>query len=173
MADLTLIRELCKNRKITIRELARRVGRNESAIQRIIRDGTTSTALLETIAGELGVTPGVFFGNDTNSPTANLRIEIEHLKALLHEKERLIAVLMQDRDTLQNKNVGTIAHQIVDGEKGDHSARNLHKSRPTSGFCRKYRIQHLFPKKIAATKFGCRYFFISLTHLLQGRGRVL
>lgn len=111
MADLTLIRELCKNRKITIRELARRVGRNESAIQRIIRDGTTSTALLETIAGELGVTPGVFFGNDTNSPTANLRIEIEHLKALLHEKERLIAVLMQDRDTLQNKNVGTMSAQ--------------------------------------------------------------
>ena len=41
MANLLLIRDLCEMNKIKIRELASRIGKDESTIQSMIRAGST------------------------------------------------------------------------------------------------------------------------------------
>ena len=50
MANLLLIRDLCEKNKIKIRELASRIGKDESSIQSMIRTGSTNTKTLEAIA---------------------------------------------------------------------------------------------------------------------------
>lgn len=98
MANLTIIRDLCERKKMTIRELAQRIGRDESSIQSAIRRGSTNTGTLELIAKELGVSAGVFFDGYTADDSKEMSKEIEHLEALLREKERLIEVLMESRN---------------------------------------------------------------------------
>lgn len=99
MANLILIRDLCERKKMTIRELAQKIGRNESSIQSAIRRGTTNSTTIELIAKELGVSAGIFFdGFDGGEATAELRREIAHLQELLKEKERTIEILMSDRN---------------------------------------------------------------------------
>lgn len=97
MANLNYIRDLCELKKITIRELAQRVGRDESSIQSAIRRGSTNTTTLENIASVLGVPAGVFFDGFASDRTKDLELEISHLRELLNEKERLIEVLMESR----------------------------------------------------------------------------
>lgn len=98
MANLILIRDLCEQKKMSIRELAQRIGRNESSIQSAIRRGSTNSTTIELIASVLGVPAGVFFdGYDKEDSAEKLKREIAHLKQLLSEKERTIAILMSDR----------------------------------------------------------------------------
>ena len=47
MANLLLIRDLCEINKIKIRELASRIGKDESTIQSMIRAGSTILKLLK------------------------------------------------------------------------------------------------------------------------------
>ena len=60
MANLLLIRDLCEKNKIKIRELASRIGKDESSIQSMIRTGSTNTKTLEAIAEVFNVSPGIF-----------------------------------------------------------------------------------------------------------------
>lgn len=94
MANLKLIRKICREQMISIRELANRIGRDESSIQSAIRRGSTNTTTIELIAKELGVTPGVFFDGYSSNDTKELQREISYLKDLLKEKERTIKILM-------------------------------------------------------------------------------
>jgi transcriptional regulator with XRE-family HTH domain len=108
MANLLLIRELCEQKKMTIRELAQRIGRNESSIQSAIRRGSTNSTTIELMAKVLGVSAGMFFdGWVDNERTVELAKENKHLRALLAEKERTIDILMSDRSAKNNSNVGT------------------------------------------------------------------
>ena len=96
MANLLLIRDLCEINKIKIRELASRIGKDESTIQSMIRAGSTNTKTLEAIA----VSPGIFFDNPSENNTGtnlNKEEEIAYLKKLLEEKERLIQVLLNKK----------------------------------------------------------------------------
>lgn len=99
MANLLIVRELCERRKMTIRELAQRIGRDESTIQSAIRRGSTNTVTIEALANALGVSPGVFFDGYQADEAKELRKENEHLQELLNEKERLIEVLMSERNS--------------------------------------------------------------------------
>lgn len=112
MANFLLIRDLCEKRNITLRELAKQAGVTEGAIQKIMATGSTKTSTLEVIARILEVPAGYFFddyiaptnqsiangngsaasiyGNATTGVIADKDKEIEHLKALLEEKERVI-----------------------------------------------------------------------------------
>jgi transcriptional regulator with XRE-family HTH domain len=85
MANLLLIRDLCKKKGVTIRELANRVGIGESALQALIKNGSTNTSTLEKISNELEVSPGIFFevspkfsidnvSGNSNSPIGNTTI---------------------------------------------------------------------------------------------------
>lgn len=97
MANLLIIRDLCERKKMSIRELAQRIGRDESTIQSAIRRGSTNSTTLELIAEELGVSAGMFFDGFAPDNVKELEKELAHYKQILQEKERLIDVLMQSR----------------------------------------------------------------------------
>ena len=98
MANLILIRDLCEKRKMTIRELATKIGRNECSIQSAIRRGSTNTSTVESIADALGVSAGIFFDGYTDeNEMAEFKREIDHLKELLEEKERTIQILLSNK----------------------------------------------------------------------------
>lgn len=97
MANFELIRGLCEQRKITIRELADRIHKRPGTIQAMINVGSTSTATLEDIADVLQVHPGYFFTDYEESNVADLQKEIDHLRQLLAEKERTIEILLSKR----------------------------------------------------------------------------
>ena len=100
MANLLLIRDLCEKNKIKIRELASRIGKDESSIQSMIRTGSTNTKTLEAIAEVFNVSPGIFFDNPLESNTENSlnkEAEIAYLKKIHEEKERLIQVLLSKK----------------------------------------------------------------------------
>lgn len=97
MANLKLIRELCKRRSITIRELANRINKKPETISAMMNVGSTSTATLEDIADVLQVHPGYFFTDYEESNVADLQKEIDHLRQLLAEKERTIEILLSKR----------------------------------------------------------------------------
>ena len=99
MANLKLIRELCRSKNITIRELSKRIGRDESSLTSAMRRGSTNTTTLELIAAQLGVSAGVFFEGYEPSDAVEAQREISYLKELLKEKERTIAILMQGKES--------------------------------------------------------------------------
>lgn len=94
MANLILIRDLCDRKKITIRELAQRIKKDESTIQSAMRRGSTNSKTIEDIAKVLDVSAGVFFDGYDRDETVQLRKEIEYLRQMLKEKERTIEILM-------------------------------------------------------------------------------
>ena len=98
MANLFLIRELCKEKNIPFGEVCRRIGRDESTIHRSIRAGSTTLKTLEDIASVLEVPAGYFFdGYVRDRDIEKYLKEINHLKELLAEKERTIQILMEER----------------------------------------------------------------------------
>lgn len=97
MANLHVIRDLCERKNLTIRELAKRIDRDESTIQSAIRRGSTNSTTLEDIARVLNVPVGIFFDGFAPDNSESQTREIEHLRQLLAEKERLIEVLLSDR----------------------------------------------------------------------------
>lgn len=100
MANLLLIRTLCEKKKIKIRELASRIGKDESSIQSMIRTGSTNTKTLEAIAEIFNVSPGIFFDSPSENNmgnSLNKEAEIAYLKKILEEKERLIQVLLSKK----------------------------------------------------------------------------
>lgn len=107
MANLLIIRDLCEQKKITIRELAKRIGRDTSSIQSAIRRGSTNTTTVELIANELGVPAGIFFDGFPEDGTGEQAREIAHLKQLLAEKERTIAILMREQKVKDTSVKGT------------------------------------------------------------------
>ncbi len=89
MANMALIRKLCEEKNISIRELSRRVNRRESSLQGIIRNGSTSTLTLEAIAEVLGVSPAIFW--EEKQPKSELEMELDYLRKLVKEKDQLIS----------------------------------------------------------------------------------
>ncbi len=92
MANLQIIRDLCEKRKITIRELASKINMKDGSIHNIMKTGSTNTATMEAIADVLQVSPAVFYDPVEVSDKDK---EIQHLRALLEEKERTIKILME------------------------------------------------------------------------------
>lgn len=110
MANLQKIKILCEQRNIQQKELAKRVGITSQSIIDMINRNSTKTEILEKIAKELNVPVGYFFDeapysvfgnqNQINNGIGqqvimtNEQKEIEYLKQLLEEKERLIQHLL-------------------------------------------------------------------------------
>lgn len=116
MANFALIRELSEKKGMTLRKVAELIEMKEGTLQKIMATGSTNTTTLEKIARALNVQAGIFFegytpstnqsiangnasaasiyGNATAGNITDKDKEIEHLKQLLKEKERLIQVLM-------------------------------------------------------------------------------
>lgn len=100
MANLKLIKEIAREKGITIRKIAEETGLNEASVHHLIKTGKTTTATLEAISSALGVSAGIFF-NDSGSPSEEaarireLEKENASLRDLLAEKERTIRILMK------------------------------------------------------------------------------
>jgi len=55
------IRDLCTKHRITLKELAGKIGLTATGLQHILQFNSTNTGTLERISRELGVHPGYFF----------------------------------------------------------------------------------------------------------------
>lgn len=127
MANLHKIKDLAKQKNLTLKALADLSGISEQGLHKILRLNSTSIETLESIANALNVPVSIFFEENKSvsiSATAekgsaasvtgdafvaprncdsevlrkeivHLNREIEHYKARLEEKERLIKVLME------------------------------------------------------------------------------
>lgn len=117
MANLLKIKDLAERQKISIRELADRVGLRENQIHVMCRTNSTKIDTLEKIAKALNVSVIEFFDEEQKakvhtegdfSPASDsgnvsvivgsdavLKERVKSLEALVAEKERLIQVLMQ------------------------------------------------------------------------------
>ena len=98
MANFKLIRDLAKEKQISIRSVAQTAGISESQLHHLIKIGSTNTHTLESIAGALGVPVGTFFDDNLSPSEETARIiELEKenslLRELLAEKERTIQIL--------------------------------------------------------------------------------
>ena len=76
MANLGIIRDLCRQKKITLKELSKTIGITEHGLQSILRTNTTKIDTLEKIASALDVSPNMFFDNRVMRNTGNLFFEI-------------------------------------------------------------------------------------------------
>ncbi|KAA6349012.1 hypothetical protein EZS27_003612 [termite gut metagenome] len=126
MADFQIIRDLAEKKKVTLREIAARIGIGEGAMQKLIKNGSTNTKTIEDIAKVLEVPVGVFFDDFNSSGNhsvtnhggaasiygdANMKVlknkdenrEITHLKMLLEEKEKAIRDKERTIQILMNK----------------------------------------------------------------------
>lgn len=65
MANFHLIRDLCKAKNITLKQLCEKTGITENGMQRILNVNKTTTDTLEVIAKELDVPVSVFFDDST------------------------------------------------------------------------------------------------------------
>lgn len=105
---MKLIRELVSKRKISISDFCEQVGISDQALRNIEKRNSTKTEILEKIAEVLNVPVGYFFGetqplvvNGGNNQLHNgnghqiilskEEIEIEHLRDILSEKDKIIA----------------------------------------------------------------------------------
>lgn len=112
--NLMLIRDLCEKREGGVRGLAKEIKMSEGNLHRCIRVNNIQAQALELIARILDVPVGYFFDEENGSLNIsgtghkvqnghhNVMMEaqekeIEHLKALLAEKERTIEILLSQK----------------------------------------------------------------------------
>ena len=113
------IKELIRSKKIRVTDFAKTIGKNREYMYTIMNSEDIDTELLRKIAKALSVPMYTFFDDQlpdgtqsiTGNGNGNVNVaamnsqvtisdkdkEIEHLKELLAEKERLIQVLMKDK----------------------------------------------------------------------------
>lgn len=123
MANLLIIKDIAETKNISLKDVAIKLGITPDGLQKIIKRNSTTTETLEKIANVLGVHVGVFFegcpassqlikgngnaasiyGDVTAGVIADKEKEIEHLKALLEEKERVIIEKERTIQILINK----------------------------------------------------------------------
>ena len=99
MANFKLIREIAKEKRISIRSLALSAGVSEGQLHHLMKNGSTNTLTLESISRALGVPVSTFFDDHLSPSEQTTRIiELEKenslLRELLAEKERTIEILM-------------------------------------------------------------------------------
>ena len=78
-----------------------RIGKEDSSIQAIVRNGSTNTKTIEAIAKVLEVPVGVFFDDipitGIKSNELDKDAKIADLERIIEEKERLIQVLLSKK----------------------------------------------------------------------------
>jgi transcriptional regulator with XRE-family HTH domain len=98
MADFSIIRTLCNERKITLKELSKRVGITEHGLQGMLKTNKARTDNLEKIAFELDIPISNFFGESDKllKKDYDLQIrKIEELTKLNHQYFEEIRELKQ------------------------------------------------------------------------------
>ncbi len=140
MANLLIIKDLADKKNISLKDLALQLGITPDGLQKIMKRNSTTTETVEKLAQILGVQAGIFFegyntanqlingngntasvfGNITAEEMSNKNKEIEHLKDLLAEKERVI----EEKERLQGIEID-ISLMKHKANNVKHSADNL------------------------------------------------
>ncbi|MFV0538857.1 MAG: helix-turn-helix domain-containing protein [Dysgonomonas sp.] len=99
MANLLIIKDLLKEKKISIRDFANELGMTEQALQLLIRKNSTKIETLELIAQKLNISVSMFFEKEieskNNTSTTNDDLIVtnknlsETVKSLSHTIENL------------------------------------------------------------------------------------
>ena len=121
MANLQIIRDIAKERQISIRKLANDVGISDVALHTLIKNGSTNTTTLEKIAQILDVSVGVFFEGNTeqlpenitqrqdNNDIADIGLRIRELR----EVENLTQIEFCDKIGINQANLSHIEKKGV------------------------------------------------------------
>lgn len=89
MANLLVIKQLLKERNITIRDFSKELGITEQGLQKLIRENSTKVETLELIAQKLNVSISIFFDNYS----CEEKPEKERLLSIIESQQRTIEVL--------------------------------------------------------------------------------
>lgn len=88
MANLQKIKQLLRDKDISIRDFAKDLGITEQALQLLIRKNSTKIETLELIAQKLNVSISIFFEDFT--PCSETRSENDRLLAIIESQQRTI-----------------------------------------------------------------------------------
>lgn len=111
MANLSLIRDLCAEKRITLKELADAISISQNGLQRIIKDNSTRIETLEKIADYFNVPIVEFFRPEDSNEVFDFswdpKLENEQLKIRISELEEQL----EDKRTILNmlKETGAIS----------------------------------------------------------------
>lgn len=97
MANLLKIKEIAKEKNITMKDLAASAGITTQALHKLARENSTKVDTLELIAKKLGVSIGVFFDND-----------------VLYEKSEVDVEKIVESNNLLVKTVAKLTDQIFE-----------------------------------------------------------
>lgn len=88
MANLLIIKNLLKERKVSIRDFANELGMTEQALQLLIRKNSTKIETLELIAQKLNISVSMFFEEEVESKNNKSQIPYEFVESLIEERKR-------------------------------------------------------------------------------------
>lgn len=90
MANFLIIKDLLKQRKVSIRDFATELGMTEQALQLLIRKNSTKIETLELIAQKLNISITAFFEDSPSSDRT------------LSETDRLLSIIESQQRTIEN-----------------------------------------------------------------------
>lgn len=88
MANLLIIKDLLKERNISIRDFSKEIGITEQGLQKLIRENSTKVETLELIANKLKVSISTFF--EEHPTTSSAPITPERLLSIIESQQRTI-----------------------------------------------------------------------------------
>lgn len=99
MANLLIIKDLLKQKNITIKDFAMDLGMSEQGLQKLIRENSTKIETLETIAEKLKVSISIFFDSEKDR-----EVDFEDSFNELHFEHRAIDALSKAVNILASIN---------------------------------------------------------------------
>lgn len=104
MAKFQIIKDLLKNKGMSMKELSEELNCPESTLHRLIKRNTTSIPMIENLADTLEVSPSIFFDTKFGDGADHYREvvlhrELDMLRAELAKQYRLVAKLQTKLDT--------------------------------------------------------------------------
>ncbi len=120
--DLQIIKSLVKEQRITLKELSQKIGMSEQGLHRSIRTNSIAAEYLENIAQCLGVSVGVFFGEQDITPLKKMIYdafkrdldEIMNYWAFIEQNEKmLIQITEMDNSTVINKSIDEVRLELT------------------------------------------------------------
>jgi transcriptional regulator with XRE-family HTH domain len=92
MANLLKIKEIAKEQKVTLKEIARTIGITEAGLQKLVRENSTKVDTLEAIARKLAVPISVFFDESPVATAKEPTVE-SRLLSIIESQQRTIETL--------------------------------------------------------------------------------
>jgi len=109
--NLSVIKTLCKQKNITVKEFAQKIGYTEAGISRTIKNNRTTSDFLEKAANFFGVSVGIFFEGADGLTLADAETRITKLENTLY------TIFYCDKDLIINEwNIITRLKNLYESE---------------------------------------------------------